>query len=152
MNTERIHTHHDTVKRLGNWTTAGSFEVRSRNGYTVLDLRSPQLPGGDIEVRVDLDRSALKLLLPDDARVDHWDLAWTGRGKVKDMPVKDTPVAGEGGRTVRITGEVRHGEIRVRRGGVALLTAMFSRAYLDDVRRVHREGGVPTVDDPARTA
>jgi hypothetical protein len=29
---------------------------------------------------------------------------------------------------------------------------MFSRAYWDDLRRAHKEGGFPTVDDPARTS
>jgi len=35
---------------------------------------------------------------------------------------------------------------------MAMLSAMFSRAYWDDLRRAHKEGGFPTVDDPARTA
>ena len=39
-----------------------------------------------------------------------------------------------------------------RRGGIAMLSAMFSRAYWDDLRRAHKEGVFPTVDDPARTA
>jgi hypothetical protein len=29
---------------------------------------------------------------------------------------------------------------------------MFSRAYLQDLRHAHKTGGVPTVDDPGRTA
>jgi hypothetical protein len=46
---------------------------------------------------------------------------------------------------------MRHGEIRVHRGGIAMLSAMFSREYVADLRRAHREGGFPTVDDPTRT-
>ncbi len=56
-----------------------------------------------------------------------------------------------GGRRIVVTGQLRSGEVRVRRGGIAMLSAMFSRAYWDDVRRAHKEGGFPTVDDPART-
>ena len=146
MDTEKIHNHHGCVKKLGHWTTARAFEVRSRRGYTVLDLRSSRIPEGDIEIHLDLDRSALKLLLPEDARLDHWDLRWVGRGKVKDA----VGPTGDGGRVVRVTGEIRHGEIRVNRGGIAILAAMFSRAYVDDVRAAHRAGRMPTVDDPAR--
>jgi hypothetical protein len=40
----------------------------------------------------------------------------------------------------------------VHRGGIAVLSAMFSREYLADLRRVHKQGGFPTVDDPTRTA
>ena len=56
------------------------------------------------------------------------------------------------GFAVVLTGQLRHGEIRVNRGGIAVLSAMFSREYLADLRRSHREGGQPTVADPARTA
>ncbi|MBO3745290.1 hypothetical protein J5X84_04355 [Streptosporangiaceae bacterium NEAU-GS5] len=148
MDTQQIHNHGETIKKLGHWTTARSFEVRSRHGYTVLDLRSLRIPEGDIEIHVDLDRSALKLLLPDDARVDHWDLRWVGRGKVKDSLAP----AGDGGRVVRVTGEIRHGEIRVNRGGVAVLTAIFSREFVAEARAAHREGRTPTVADPTNIA
>ena len=56
------------------------------------------------------------------------------------------------GRRIVLTGTMRDGEIRVHRGGIAMLSAMFSKEYLADLRRVHREGGYPTVDDPTRTA
>ena len=49
----------------------------------MIDLRSPQIPAGDIEVGLSLDHSTVKLLVADNAVIDHWDLAWTGRGKVK---------------------------------------------------------------------
>jgi hypothetical protein len=80
----RIHVHYSTSKRLGNWTTARGFEVRARRGVAVLDLRSPDIAAGDVEVRADLDHALLKLLVADDAVVDHWDLRITGRGRVKD--------------------------------------------------------------------
>jgi hypothetical protein len=47
---------------------------------------------------------------------------------------------------------MRRGEIRVHRGGIAQLSAMFSREYWADLRRAHKEGGFPAVDDPTRTA
>jgi len=80
--------------------------------------------------------------------LDDWDLRRTGRSRVKDAEGPDTP----GGRRIVVTGQLRSGEIRVRRAGIAMLSAMFSRAYWDDLRRAHKEGGFPTVDDPARTA
>jgi len=144
----KIPANHAVTKRLGNWTTARRFQVRAHRGGAVLDLRSPQIPAGDIEIEADIDHAMLKLLVPDDAVLDDWDLRRTGRSRVKDAEAPDAP----GGRRIVVTGQLRTGEIRVRRGGMAMLSAMFSRAYWADLRRVHREGGFPTVDDPARTA
>jgi hypothetical protein len=144
----KIPANHAVTKRLGNWTTARQFQVRAHRGSAVLDLRSPQIPAGDIEIEVDLDHATLKLLVAGDAMVDDWDLRRAGRSRVKDA---EGP-GGPGGRRIVVTGQLRSGEIRVRRDGIAMLSAMFSRAYWDDLRRAHKEGGFPTVDDPARTA
>ncbi|HEX3783419.1 MAG TPA: hypothetical protein VHX38_27455 [Pseudonocardiaceae bacterium] len=145
--TERIRADYQRVKKLGNWTAARRFAVRARRGHVVLDLRSPHIPPGDIDITLDLDHTMVRLLLPVDAVIDDEELRWTGRGRIKDYQARaDTPKT----RMVRISGEIRHGEIRVNREGVAMLSAMFSKAYARDVLRAHREGGYPTVDDPAR--
>jgi hypothetical protein len=144
---ERLHVDHAVAKRLGHWTSANQFDARVRSGVLVLDLRSPDVKG-DIEVRLDLRRSTLKLLLADGDQVDHWDLDWTGRGQVKD----DQRPAGPGGRRVRLAGHADSSEIRVHRGGMAALSAMFSRAFARDLRQARKNGGYPTVDDPARAA
>jgi hypothetical protein len=135
-------------KHLGHWTTARSFEVRARRGAVVLDLRSPQIPDGDIEINLDLDHSMVKLLVPQDSVIDQWNLHWEGRGKVKQTFHEQTGT----GRTIHLTGTIRHGEIRVHSGGIAILSAMASKQYVQDVRRAHRDGDFPTVDDPARQA
>ncbi|HEY2670968.1 MAG TPA: hypothetical protein VGJ07_11415 [Rugosimonospora sp.] len=144
----RIPANDAVTKRLGHWTTARQFQVRARHGVAVLDLRSPQIPAGDIEIDVDLDRAVLKLLVADDALIEDWDLRRSGRGRVKDGQVPDAP----GDRRIVVTGQMRHAEIRVHRGGVAILSAMFSREYLADLWRAHKQGVLPTVDDPARAA
>jgi len=144
--TERIHVDHATAKRLGRWTTAGRFEIRARSGSVVLDLRSPELPA-DLEVRIDLRRAMVKLLVPEGAVIDHWDVAWPARGRVKDGQGPTGELAGP---RIRLVGTADSSEVRVHRGGIAVLSAMCSRAYLEDVRRAHRTGAAPTVDDPAR--
>lgn len=152
----RLHADHTALKRLGNWTAADRFEVRVRRGSAVLDLRSPRIPDGEIVVDLELDRSMVKLLVPDGAVVEEEDLAWTGRGQVKDGVGRQARARGresaDGARRIRLTGRIHDGEVRVARGGVAMLAAMFSREYVEDLRRAHREGGLPTVDDPARSA
>jgi hypothetical protein len=35
---------------------------------------------------------------------------------------------------------------------MARLSAMCTREYLADARRAHAQGGMPTIDDPARSA
>ncbi len=142
---ERLQADHGITKRLGRWTSASRFEVRVRSGVLVLDLRSPEIEG-DVEVCLDLHRSAVKLLLAEGDQVDHWDLGWTGRGQVKD----DQRAAGPNGRRIHLFGEGNNSEIRVHRGGIAILSAMFSRAYVQDLRQARKNGGYPTVDDPTR--
>ena len=144
----RIAANYAVTKHLGNWTTAREFRVRACRGHAVLDLRSPHIEDGDITVEVELDHAMLKLLVPGGAVIDDWDLQRLGRGRVKDAEGRNAA----GGRRIVLTGQLRHGEVRVHRGGIAQLSAMFSREYLADLRRAHAGGGFPTVDDPARTA
>ena len=144
---ERLHVDHIATKRLGNWTSANSFEIRARSGSLVLDLRSPNIVG-EVEIQVDLDRAMLKLLLADDDVIEHWDLTWTAKGKIKDG---QRPAAATG-RRISLAGAAHDSEIRVHRGGVALVSAMLSREYVQDLRRAHKAGEFPTVDDPTRTA
>lgn len=170
---EQIHADHVTVKRLGNWTRTDRYEIRARNGSVVLDLRSPDLPD-EVEIRLQLDHSTVKLLLPDEANVEHWDLAWTGRGKVKDaqgqaseqrMPESGAESESESGngresgngtegvhgvRRVRLLGSAAGSEVRINRGGVATLAAMCSREYVQELRQARKEGTYPTIDDPTR--
>ena len=144
---ERLHVDHGVTKRLGRWTSASQFDVRVRSGVLVLDLRSPEVTG-DVELCLDLHRSTVKLLLAEGDQVDHWGLGWSGRGRVKD----DQRPAEPGGRRVRLSGRAENSEVRVHRGGMAALSAMFSRAYVQDLRRARKNGSYPTVDDPARAA
>jgi hypothetical protein len=144
----RIAANYEVTKRLGNWTTARQFQVRGHRGHAVLDLRSRDIKAGEITIDLELDHAVLKLLVPDGAIVDDWDLRRLGRGRVKGAAGPNTA----GGRRIVLTGLLRHAEVRVHRGGIAQLSAMFSREYLADLRRAHAEGGFPTVDDPARTA
>src|SRR5437764_1223953 len=80
---ERVHVDHGVTKRLGRWTRASQFDVRVRSGVLVLDLRSPEVTG-DVEVRLGLHRSTVKLLLAEGDQVDHWELDWAGRGLAGD--------------------------------------------------------------------
>ena len=145
----QIHADHSSQKRLGTWTTARVFQVRARHGQVVIDLRSPQIPDGDIEVDLDVDHATIKLLVAEGTVIDSWDLAWTGRGKVKQTYHHNPAGAG---RRIRLIGQARHGEVRVHSGGMARLSAMCTREYLAEARRAHAQGGVPTLDDPARRA
>ncbi len=113
---------------------------------TTSDVDAPvRIPAGEIHIEVDLDHGVLTLLVADDAVVDGWALHRLGRGRVKDA----TGSTAAAGRRIVLTGQVRSAEVRVKRG-IAVLSAMCSRDYVADLRRAHREGGVPTVDDPTR--
>ncbi|MET9488805.1 hypothetical protein [Nocardia sp. NPDC006630] len=144
--TTRIHTDHGTTKRLGDWTAANHFEVKARYGSVVIDLRSPLIEGDDeIVVHADLDHAMVKLLVPEDAVIVQSDLEWTGRGRVKDFSCpKDAA-----GRVIRLVGAADRSEFRIHRGGIAVLSALFTREFLEDARQAHREGRTPTLLDPA---
>jgi hypothetical protein len=64
----------------------------------------------------------------------------------------DQRPTGPGGRRIRLSGHAENSEVRVHRGGMAALSAMFSRAYVQDLRQARENGGYPTVDDPTRAA
>jgi hypothetical protein len=144
--TERIRAYSRVVKKLGHWTTARSLDVRAARGSVVLDLRSPRMAGPDIEIRLDIDHATVKLLVPDGAIIDHDDVRRVGRGRVKDW----TGISAPGGRRIVLLGEMRNAEVRVHRGGIAILSAMCSREYVADALRARREGRYPSIDDPSR--
>ena len=144
--TERIRAYSRVVKKLGHWTTARSLDVRAARGSVVLDLRSPRMAGSDIEIRLDIDHATVKLLVPDGAIIDHDDLRRVGRCRVKDW----TGISAPGGRRIVLLGEMRNAEVRVHRGGIAILSAMCSREYVADALRARREGRYPSIDDPSR--
>lgn len=159
--TVRIAAHNRSARRLGDWTTARRFDVRASHGSVVLELRGPSIEPGDIEVRLDVDRAMVKLLVPDDAVVDHDDVRRVGRCGFVDRGGSPAPA----GRLVRVTGEMRRSELRINRGGFAIVSAMLTREYLADLRRAfhenrvsslgdaqeaYRDGRWTTIDDPGR--
>jgi hypothetical protein len=131
-----IRAHQRVVKKLGDWTTARRFNVRASRGIVVLDLLLPELGPGEIEIALDIDRATVKLLVPDGAAIDHDDLRRVGRGRVKDW----TGTAAAGGRRIKLVGEMCHAEVRVHRGGVALLSLLASRETRRQMRQAHRAG------------
>lgn len=141
-----IRAHGAVTKRLGHWTDHREFDVKTSRGTVVLDLRSPRIPAGDIEINLDAHHAVVKLLVSDGAVIEHGDVRRVGRGRVKDW----TGTGAIDGRRVVLTGELRSAEVRVHRGGIAILSAMCSREYLADARQARREGRFPTIDDPSR--
>lgn len=130
-----IHAHSTIVKKLGDWTTTRRFDVRIRGGLAMLDLRSGQIPEGDLEIRLRAERGLFRLLVAEDVRIESADLKWIGRGRLKDLP----GASAGSGRTITISGRVRRGEIRVHRGGMAIVASMFDRGELHRMHRAHQE-------------
>ncbi len=134
--TVQIRAHGRAVKHVGDWTTAHRFDVRASRSLVVLDLLLPEIEPGEIEIALDIDHTAVKLLVPDGANVDHDDLRRIGRGRVKDW----TGTAAPDGRRIKLIGEMRNAEVRVHRGGVAILSLLASREHRRLVREAHRAG------------
>jgi hypothetical protein len=51
-----------------------------------------------------------------------------------------TGAAAPDGRRIRIAGEMRDSEVRINRGGLAILQTMLSREGRRQVREAHRRG------------
>ena len=129
-----LRAHDRRQKHLGEWTTARRFSVEAARSLFVVDLLLPRLEPGDIEIDLDVDHSTVKLLVPDGAQIEELGLRRIGRGRVKDR----TGTSSSGGRRIVLTGEMRNSEVRVHRGGVALLSLLPRN--LGNVHRAHRDG------------
>jgi hypothetical protein len=133
----RIRAHRRSLRNVGvDWTSARHFDVRASHGSVVLDLLLPRLEPGEIVVDLDIDRSTVKLLVPDGAQIDDDDLRRVGRGRVRDW----TGTAAPDGPRIRLVGELRNAEVRVHRGGVAILSLLLSGRTRSQVREARREG------------
>jgi hypothetical protein len=62
--------------------------------------------------------------------LDHDDLRRVGRGRVKDWTGTPAP----DGRRIKLVGELRNAEVRIHRGGVAILSLLLSRRHRDEGR------------------
>jgi len=140
--TETVHVraHNRSVQRLGDWTTARRFDVRASRGLIVLDLMLPRIEAGVIDIALDIDHATVKLLVPDGAIIDDGDLRRVGRGRVKDWTGASAP----DGRRIRLAGEMRNAEVRIHRGGIAILSLLRSPRSRNQVRKAHRDGRLST--------
>ena len=136
--TEQIRAQHRSIRKLGAWTTARGFDVRASRGSVVLDLLLPELDPGEINVELDIDHSTVILLVPEGTNVDDDELRRVGRGRVKDWTGTGSPE----GRTLRLSGEMRNAEVRIHRGGIAILRLLLSRSSRAEVRRAHKQGRI----------
>jgi hypothetical protein len=123
------------AKRLGEWTTASRFDVSTSAGVVLLDFLLPRIDTEQIDVHLDVDHGLVTLLVPDGTRIVEDDLRWVGPGHLRDW----TGAASPGGRTIHLGGEVRCGDVRVRRGGVAVLS-LLKHGQAGEVRRAYRDG------------
>lgn len=161
--TVQIRAHNRSIRRLGHWTTGRRFDVRASKSSVILELRTPRIEPGEIEVNLDIDHAMVKLLVPEGAIVDDGDLRRVGRCGFIDWSGSPQPA----GRVIRVVGEMRGSELRINRGGIAIVSAMLTGEYLSDLRRVfrenrigslkdmqdaYREGRWTTIDDPGRSA
>lgn len=161
--TVRIRAHNQSIHRMGHWTTARRFDVRASQSSVILELRSLRIEPGDIEVNLDIDHSMVKLLVPDGAIVDADELRRVGHCGLNDWSGTPQPT----GRVIRVVGEMRRSELRVNRGGIAIVSAMLTGEYLADLRSAfrknhitslkdmqdaYREGRWTTIEDPGRSA
>jgi hypothetical protein len=123
------------TKRLGEWTTSSRFDVSATSGVVVLDFLLPRIDAERIDVRLDIDHGLVTLLVSEGTRVEQDGLRWIGPGHLRDWSGAPSP----DGLTVHLEGEVRWGDVRVRRGGVAILS-LLKHGQVGAVRHSYRGG------------
>jgi hypothetical protein len=137
-NTAQVNAYRRSIRQLGPWTTSRQLDVRAWRGSVVLDLLLPDIEPGEITVRLDVDRTTVILLVPDGAVIDDSNLRRTGGGRPKDW----TGAASPDGRAIKLSGEMRNSEVRIHRGGIAIMRLLLSRQQRSHVRRARREGRI----------
>jgi hypothetical protein len=141
----RIRADHSVVRKLGQWTTARHFDVRSSRGNILLDLRSPRLRAGTVEIWLDLDSAVLRLLVPDGADVDDSRARRHGDCRIRDRAGTGAP----GGRRILLGGQLRTSEVRVQRGALPV-RARRSPRNLAGALRARRDDLLAAIDGSAR--
>jgi hypothetical protein len=139
----QIRAHRRAVKNLGQWTTARQFDIAASRGTVVFDFLTSRIEPGEIDIHLDLDRALVKLLVADGTHINDDDLRRVGRARVKDWTGQGTA----GGRRVNLRGELRDADVRVHRGGIAILSQMLSRRSRAAARQADRDGRLERVDD-----
>ena len=132
----RIRAHRRTVKNIGQWTTARQFDIAASRGTVVLDFLTSLIEPGEIDIHLDLDHALVKLLVADGTHIVDDGLRRVGRGRVKDWSGEGNT----GGRRINLRGELRDAEIRVHRGGIAILSLLLYGRSVRTVRQAYREG------------
>src|SRR5690625_1874105 len=66
------------VHRTGAWTLPGQLTIRGRTSSVHLDLTEAELPVGNCHIELDLRHCSLRIVVPDDVRVEADEVAPTG--------------------------------------------------------------------------
>ncbi|WP_116951260.1 DUF1707 SHOCT-like domain-containing protein [Jiangella endophytica] len=93
---------HARIERTGRWEVPAHLVVTLVHSSVVLDLMEAVLPGPEIRVDVDLTHSRLRVIVPDDVRVDVSNLEQHG-SKVRVDPRGDAAAPRA---VVRLTGRL----------------------------------------------
>lgn len=98
---------HARIRRTGRWEVPAHLIVTMVHSSMVLDLMEADLPGPEIRVDVDLTHSRLRVIVPDDIRIEASGLEQHG-GKVQVEPARDatSPRA-----VVRLTGRLHWSKV-----------------------------------------
>lgn len=98
---------HARIRRTGRWEVPAHLVVTLVHSSAVLDLMEADLPGPEILVEVDLTHSRLRLIVPDDIRVEESALEQHG-SKVRVEPARAaTPPRA----VVRVTGRLNWSKV-----------------------------------------
>ncbi|SDT12404.1 DUF1707 domain-containing protein [Jiangella sp. DSM 45060] len=98
---------HARMQRSGRWEVPAHLVVTLVHSSLVLDLTEADLPGPLLRVDADLTHSRLRLIVPDDIRVEATDLDEHG-SKVRFEPARnDTPPRA----VVRVTGRLQWSKV-----------------------------------------
>ncbi|WP_243063392.1 FAD-dependent monooxygenase [Humibacter sp. RRB41] len=124
-----IHVSREGLRRLGAWSATRRYTVRADRSRIVLDLREACRRFTGVTVTAELVETTLILLVEDGTQVRN-EVEWSGKGTFKDRWGHGENGAG----TLTVLGSAQGSEVRIHRGGVAVLDDLTSWERLRELR------------------
>lgn len=108
----RLTAKHGSADRMGLWEVPALIELDLQHSDSTLDFRTAPVPSGGVTIRLAARHSAVKLLVPANARIEHDEVVYrhsdfSDRG-ARNVTTWDGPV-------IRLIGDMGHSAVHVKR-------------------------------------
>ncbi|HEV2637305.1 MAG TPA: DUF1707 domain-containing protein [Actinocrinis sp.] len=108
----RLAVKHGHADRIGLWEVPARIELELQHSHSILDFRTAPVPAEGVTIHLSARHSSVRLLVPDDARIEHDEVRWM-HSAINDRGAR--MVTTWDGPVIRLVGDMAHSAVRVRR-------------------------------------